>query len=173
MISHLKQFKAAYQPYNNFWEQWKAHNISELTTLEIYVVEIHRKNNFVIEPEDQIMFYNQAKLIEQITGKLNKGYYKYQDWVMQKFMGQFIRMVGFPDFEIKCALPILLLDLNVNLKNKLAQLNAKSVFYFFEEQGKDKWRDKENFMRLQSVVLELSKISVSDKVTYTKKQQHE
>lgn len=173
MTLHLKQLEAAYQPYVNFWEQWKLQSISGLTALEIYVIEIQKQNDFIIEPEHQVMFYNQTKVIEEITGKLNGSYCKYQDWVMQKFIDQFIRLVGFPDFEIKCAIPFLLLDLNENVKNELAKLEAKSVLYFFEQQGENKWRKRENFKKLQSVVIALTKNTVSAKITQTKKRGYE
>ena len=169
MSSYLKQLKTTFQPYNLFWEEWKLQNDSGLTTTEIYVVEIHLKNNFIIEPEHNIMFYNQLKLIEEITKKLNSSYSKYQDWVMQKFIDKFIRLVGFPDFEIKCATPILLLNLPDGVKNKLALLKSESVLCFFEGDNKYKWRETENFKCLQSVVLALKENTVSTKIIKAKK----
>jgi hypothetical protein len=102
----LNALKQNFSPYAPFWDEWKKYRYNGLSDLDIYALDIHIKNDFLAEITDLVMFYNQRQLLASLTKKLNRGYVRYQDWLIREFRYSVIQFADGVPLDLYFTTPI-------------------------------------------------------------------
>ena len=133
------------QSYTPFWSQWTKHTDCTLNEDDLYIINVHIKNNFKISLFESFMFYNQCKHIERINAKLRWDHKKFKQWIIGNFLFSIVELAnnnGGPNYLHQ---PIGSLNLKQELKQCLFKLNIFCMIQIFESYNEVDFEEEKFF----------------------------
>lgn len=120
--------------YSSFWYKWIQQEECTLNEEDLYIIEVHTKNNFKLNIFESFMFYNQSKQIECIVSKLKSDQKHFKDWMVTNFLFNLLKLIRISertDFSLHA--PIGYLSIPSEIKSKLKSFKVKTVYEIFEK----------------------------------------
>lgn len=127
----LNELKKAFEPYSLLWEEWTNSNFCSLAKEEIYLINIHVKNNFQVNISEFIMFYNKIELLQQAIQNLKLYYREFQEWALLKFAHDILNLTSTENINSFIETPINELPIGSELKQSLKNFNRKNLKQIF------------------------------------------
>lgn len=145
----LQILQKSFRPFQPFWKVWNRHE-NVLKARQVKLLVLILELDFKLKPgvvmrEEEIVSLNVL---------LINHYAAYQNWVRQRFIDRFVRLVGLSCFEAKCGTEFAKLDLEPEIKCILIKLDTKTADAFFEK-GAQAWRQARRFFKLLMVLKDL------------------
>ncbi|MBL7911675.1 MAG: hypothetical protein JNJ41_11515 [Bacteroidia bacterium] len=137
----MKKLEHLIQSYGPFWHEWMKNENCSLTIEDLYIIEVHTKDNFKINLFETFMFYNQTRRVEIINAKLIWDCKKFKQWVILNFLFSIVELARKNGGQHYLHRPIGTLELNEKLKQCLFKLDVLYLNQIFE---KYKEEDLEN-----------------------------
>lgn len=160
----IKNLETLMQSYKPFWPQWTKHPDCSLTSDDLYVIEVHTKNNFKISLFESFMFYNQRKHIERINAKLRWDRRKFKQWVILNFLFSIVELANNNGGQNYLHQPIGSLDMRHELKSSLFKLNIVCMIQIFEKYKEEDFEKEKIF----NAILEFEALRRLNKMTGNK-----
>jgi len=130
----IQELEKNIHSYSLFWPEWIKNEACTLNEEDLYIIEVHTKNNFKINLFESFMFYNQAKRIECIVSKLRTDYKYFKEWMITNFLFHLISLINCSDRkDFSLYAPIGYLSIPVEIKSKLRSFKVKTVYEIFEK----------------------------------------
>ncbi|MBA2613948.1 MAG: hypothetical protein H0U95_18440 [Bacteroidetes bacterium] len=151
----LKQLEENFKTYVAFWTEWSRNEECSLNEDDLYILEVHQKNNFKLDLLDSLMFYNQVKYIERINAKLRWDCKKFKHWVILNFLFSIIELARNNGWQTYLHKPIGILDLSEDLKKCLFRLNIICMYQIFENYKEEDFEQEKIF----NVIMEFENLN--------------
>lgn len=89
------ELKTAYEPFSVLWNEWVQSANCLLNTDEIYTMEVHRMNDFKMDINEFIMYYNKREHTLELIRKLSmkSQYRRYKDFIIRRFEKRLLNLV--------------------------------------------------------------------------------
>lgn len=132
----IQELKSQIEVYLPFWHEWTSSDLCTLNNEDLYIIDVHVKNEFSISLFESFMFYNQAKAIECVIQKLKADLNSFKIWLTTKFLCNILDIVRQQVNPYIWDLPIEYLPVEFELKGRIKIFkvkNLKDIFYKFEE----------------------------------------
>ncbi|MDP1802992.1 MAG: hypothetical protein Q8L81_16640 [Bacteroidota bacterium] len=142
MINDLQDLMQVYKP---FWPEWIKNHSCTLNEDDLYIIDVHSKNNFEINLFDSFMFYNQKKHIDRINAKLRWDNRKFKQWVILNFLFSIIELARNNGGQHYLHRPIGTLELNEALKKILFKLDLLYLNQIFEKYKEEDFEKEKIF----------------------------
>lgn len=130
----INELEKSVQSYSSFWYKWIKQEECTLSEEDLYIIEVHTKNNFKLNLFESFMFYNQSKQIECIVSKLKDDQKHFKDWMVTNFLFNLLKLIRVSersDFSLYA--PIGYLSIPGEVKSKLKSFKVKTVYEIFEK----------------------------------------
>ncbi len=130
----IHELEKSIHSYSCFWYKWLQQEECTLTEEDLYIIEVHTKNNFKLNIFESFMFYNQANQIECIVSKLKADQKHFKDWMVTNFLFNLLKLIRInerSDFSLHA--PIGYLSIPSEIKSKLKLFKVKTVYEIFEK----------------------------------------
>lgn len=151
----LQQLKEHLQTYSIFLPHWTKNEDCSLTEDDLYIIEVHSKNDFKLNLIESFMFYNQAKHIERINAKLRWDGKKFKQWVILGFLFSIVELALKNGGQNYLHQPIGSLDLKQELKDSLFKLKIVCMIQIFENYKEEDFEKEKIF----DAILEFESVS--------------
>lgn len=145
----IEQLKEHLQPYSIFLPFWTKNEDCSLNEDDLYIIEVHTKNNFKICLFESFMFYNQCKHIERINAKLRWDYKKFKQWIIGNFLFSIVELARKNGGQNYLHQPIGSLDLKQELKQCLFKLNIFCMIQIFESYKEEDFEEEKFFKAIK------------------------
>lgn len=96
----LQDLKRSFLQYIAFYHEWSIYKYSGLNELDLYMLKVHFENNFEVDSDNLIMFYNNPVEIKKLTKKLDENYTFFQEWLILKFQMEVLKLAGDMPLEL-------------------------------------------------------------------------
>jgi hypothetical protein len=151
----IDQLKENLQPYSMLLPYWVKNEDCSLNEDDLYIIEVHTKNNFKLNLFESFMFYNQCKHIERINAKLRWDSKKFKQWAILNFLFSIVELANNNGGQNYLHQPIGSLNLKQELKECLFKLNVFSMIQIFEKY-KEKDLEKE---KIFDIIIEFESLN--------------
>jgi len=149
----LKELQESYKPYASFWEEWKEYKFNGLTTTDIYMIEVQIENNFTIQINDFVMFYNQLESLRSLTIKLKTNYVEFKEWLVMKFQFAVMKFADGIPLDLFFRIPLIVFykmlpdykTLSPDLIKILEKFNCQTLHEIFLLHSDKDFRNNRNF----------------------------
>lgn len=141
----IEQLKENLQTYSIFLPNWVKNEDCSLSEDDLYIIEVHTKNNFKLNLFESFMFYNQCKHIERINAKLRWDSKKFKQWVILKFLFSIVELANNNGGQNYLHQPIGSIDLTQELKECLLKLDILYLNQIFEKYKEEDFEKEKIF----------------------------
>lgn len=130
----IKELEKNIHAYSSFWYKWIQQEECTLSEEDLYVIEVHTKNNFKLNIFESFMFYNQSQQIECIVSKLKTDQKHFKDWMVTNFLFHLLKIIRISErTDVSLHVPIGYLSIPTEIKSKLKSFKVKTVYEIFEK----------------------------------------
>ena len=145
-VNLLSELKECFLMYEPFWDEWLNYDKSSLSEDELYVIQAWRLNDFKVNFDNEIMFYNSTENIELILKKLKTTLPEFKNLILKKLVLAFTKLAGKDNIEIICNTPFIKIGMQVDATAMLIALGCETANELFSETNFDKLRVDEKFI---------------------------
>ncbi len=143
--SVLSQLEENINGHGLFWSDWIRNEACSLTEEDLYTIDIHKRNNFMLNLIDSFMFYNQTKHIERINAKLIWDNKKFKEWIILNFLFSVVELARNNGGQNYLHQPIGSLELKDELRGCLLKLNILYLNQIFEKYKEEDFEKEKVF----------------------------
>lgn len=130
----IKELEKNIHAYSSFWYKWIQQEECTLSEEDLYIIEVHTKNNFKLNIFESFMFYNQSQQIECIVSKLKTDQKHFKDWMVTNFLFHLLKIIRISErTDVSLHAPIGYLAIPTEIKSKLKSFKVKTVYEIFEK----------------------------------------
>lgn len=141
----LNELKSSFEPYSKLWENWTNSSSCNLTQQEIYLINVHVKNNFKVTISDFIMFYNNIDALQKAIQILKTHYKEFQEWALLRFTNEVLNLSTTNDIGSFLDTPINELNIQDELKQILKNFNRGNLKQIFSTYTDNDFKKEQTF----------------------------
>ena len=145
----INELEKNVRSYSSFWHKWIQQEECILTQEDLYIIEVHTKNNFKLNLFESFMFFNQSKQIESIVSKLKTDHKHFKDWMVTNFLFNLLKLIKISErSDFLLYAPIGYLSIPSEIKSKLKSFKVKTVYEIFEKYKEEDFKSTNVFSNI-------------------------